>query len=117
MPLGSNWSKLWNQQAWIQLTFTESIKNDNDIASVQWEKRNNHFWKAYLIHETTATGACRANKGTRKDFWMAVPLAKINTLKKNLKIYQRTPSDWFSKQRQVTKMHVFPYKCSSTKLF
>lgn len=26
------------------------------------------FWKAYLIHEMTVAGACRANKGTRKDF-------------------------------------------------
>lgn len=66
-----------------------AIKHDNDIVSIQWEKRNHLFWKAYLIHEMTATGACRANKGTIKDFWMAVPLENINTLKKNLKIYQK----------------------------
>jgi len=28
----------------------------------------------------TAGGAWRANKGTRKDFWTAVPFASTNTL-------------------------------------
>lgn len=37
----------------------------------------------YFIHETMLPGACSANKGARKDLWIAVPLANIKTLKKN----------------------------------
>lgn len=45
------------------------------------KQKLNHKKGDYLIQEMTLDGACRANKGTIKDLWIAVPLANIRTLK------------------------------------
>ena len=41
-----------------------------------------HISASYLIHEIMLQGACKAKNGTRKDLFMAVPLASNSTLQK-----------------------------------